>query len=126
VHPKEQQTEIDNTMLTIYHNPRCKKSREALQYLVDHHIPHTVVEYLKTPLALQELKLLLMKLNRKPQEIVRTKEAIFKKELKGRNFTEEEWLSFLLKDSCLIIRPIVAAKHKAVIAIPPVLIEGLL
>jgi arsenate reductase (glutaredoxin) len=113
-------------MLTIYHNPRCRKSREALKYLVDRQIPHTIVDYLRTPISLQELKFLLMKLNRKPLEIIRTQESIYRKELKGRKFNDEEWLILLLKDPCLIMRPIVAAKHKAVIAIPPGLIEGLL
>lgn len=112
-------------MLTIYHNPRCKKSRGGLQYLRDHNIDAKVVEYLKEPLNETQLKTLLMKLNKKPQDIVRTQEDIYKKELKGKNFTDDEWIKILLENPKLIQRPIVEDKHKAVIAQPPEKIEEL-
>ena len=115
-----------NSNLIIYHHPRCRKSREGLQYLVDHKIPHQVVEYMKTPLSLSDLKNILLKLNKKPSEIVRNQETIFKKELKGRQFTDDEWIKIIIENPPLLVRPIVVAKHKAVIAIPPDKIAGLL
>ncbi len=113
-------------MLTIYHNPRCKKSRGGLQYLSDHNIEVRVVEYLKEPLTVDQLKTLLMKLNKKPQDIVRTQEELYKMELKGRNFTDDEWIKILTENPKLIQRPIVEDKHKAVIAQPPEKIDELI
>jgi arsenate reductase-like glutaredoxin family protein len=72
---------------------------------------------------LNEIKL---KLNKKASELVRTQEDIYKKELKGRKFEEEEWMNIIISEPRLLIRPIVVAKHKAVIAIPPENIGGLL
>jgi arsenate reductase len=113
-------------MLTIYHNPRCQKSRQGLRYLVDHKIEHEVVDYFRKPLDIPQLKMILMKLNLKPLEIVRIQEALYKKELKGRKFTDDEWLRILVSEPRLMMRPIVVAKYKAVIAIPPEKIAGLL
>jgi len=113
-------------MLTIYHNPRCKKSRGGLQYLRDHNIETKVVEYLKEPLGADQLKILLMKLNKKPGDIIRTQEDIYKKELKGKNFTDDEWIKILIENPKLIQRPIVEDRHKAVIAQPPEMIEELI
>jgi arsenate reductase len=112
--------------LIIYHNPRCRKSREGLKYLIDNKIEHRVVDYMKVNLTTKELKDILLKLNKKASEIVRTQELIYKKELKGRKFEEEEWLKIIISAPSLLIRPIVVAKHKAIIAIPPENIARLL
>ena len=113
-------------MITIYHNPKCRKSREGLQYLEDKGIDFTVVEYLRTPISREELKILLVKLNKRPVEIVRTSEDEFKAKLKGKNFTDEEWITILLENPKLIQRPIVTINHKAVLAQPAEEIDRLL
>ena len=113
-------------MITIYHNPKCRKSREGLQYLEDKGIDFTVVEYLRTPISREELKILLVKLNKRPVEIVRTSEDEFKAKLKGKNFTDEEWITILLENPKLIQRPIVTNNHKAVLAQPAEEIDRLL
>jgi arsenate reductase len=105
-------------MITIFHNPKCRKSRTGLQYLQDKGIPFTVVEYLKTPFTREKFKELLMKLNMRPEEIVRTQEDEFKEKLKGKTFTDEEWITILLENPKLIQRPIVASNHKAVLGQP--------
>ncbi|MFA5971193.1 MAG: arsenate reductase (glutaredoxin) [Lentimicrobiaceae bacterium] len=105
-------------MITIYHNPKCRKSRAGLQYLKDKGLEYTVVEYLKTPLSREQLKDLLMKLNMRPEEIVRTQEDEFKEKLKGKIFTDEEWITILLESPKLIQRPIVVKNHKAVLGQP--------
>jgi len=115
-----------SSALTIYHNPRCRKSREALKYLVDNKIENRVVDYMKAKLTNRQLKEILLKLNKKAFQIVRTQEIIYKKELKGRKFEEEEWLKIIISEPKLLIRPIVISKHKAVIAIPPENIKVLL
>jgi len=114
------------TVLTLYHNPRCQKSRNGLKYLLDNKIEYTVVDYMKSGITPKQLKEIMLKLNRKPSELVRIQEDIYKKELKGRKFEEEEWIKIIIAEPRLLIRPIVVAKHKAVIAIPPENIAGLL
>ncbi len=113
-------------MITIYHNPKCRKSRMGLQYLLDKGLEFTVVEYLKNPLTREQLKNILMKLNMNPDEIVRTSEDDFKAKLKGKSFTDEEWITILLENPKLIQRPIVVKNHKAVLAQPVDEIDRLL
>lgn len=113
-------------MITIYHNPKCRKSRAGLQYLQDKGLEYTVVEYLKNPFTREQFKDLLMKLNMKPEEIIRTSEDDFKAKFRGKNFTDEEWITILLENPKLIQRPIVAKNHKAVLAQPADEIDRLL
>jgi arsenate reductase (glutaredoxin) len=113
-------------MIIIYHNPKCRKSRAGLQYLQEKGLEHTVVEYLKTPFTREKFKELLMKLNMRPLEIVRTQEDEFKEKLKGKNFTDEEWITIILENPKLIQRPIVVQNHKAVLGQPVEEIERLL
>lgn len=106
-------------MIKIYHNPRCKKSREGLKFLQNLGVDFKVVEYLKESLSINELRDILKKLGKKPDEILRQQEDYYKKELKNKNFTDEEWLIILTENPVLIQRPIVVGKYKAVIAQPP-------
>jgi len=112
--------------MKIYHNPRCKKSREGLQFILDRGIEVQVIDYIKNSLSLTELQEIVMKLGKKPQEIIRTQEEYFKKYLKGRNFTDDEWLRIIAENPKLLERPIVVEKHKAVIGQPPENINQLL
>lgn len=105
-------------MVKIYHNPRCKKSREGLKYLREKCGNFEIIDYLNKPFVEKELQEILVKMNKKPFEIVRTEEEFYKKELKNRNFTDEEWIQILLENPKLIMRPIVLGKYKAVIAQP--------
>ncbi len=106
-------------MYTIYHNPRCKKSRAGLQYVIEKKLDHQVREYLKEPLSEAELSALIMKLHVKPRELVRTQEEIFRKELKRLNLNDEEWIKVMVENPKLIHRPIVEGKYKAVVGDPP-------
>ena len=105
--------------ITIYHNPRCLKSRCGLEYLKGKGIEFEVRDYLKEPLTRQEMERLLIKLHIAADQLVRTQEDYFKRELKGRNFNSDEWVSILNENPKLIQRPIVEGKHKAVVANPP-------
>jgi arsenate reductase (glutaredoxin) len=105
-------------MLKIYHNPRCRKSREGVAYLRDKGYQFEIIRYLDNPLSAAELKTILMKLNLKPSQVVRTQEALYKKELKGMTFTDEEWITIIIQNQELLQRPIVEGKYKAVIAVP--------
>lgn len=113
--------------MNIYHNPRCKKSRAGLEYLTSQGVEPKVVKYMKDdPLTEDMLKNLLMKLNRKPQDIIRTQEKVYKDNFKGKNFTEDEWVKILVENPRLIQRPIVESKYKAVIGDPPQNIDALI
>ncbi len=112
-------------MLTIYHNPRCKKSRAGLQYVIDNNKAYQVREYLKDPLSEAELTSLVMKLHVKPFELIRTQEEYFRKELKGLNFNNEEWIKVMVENPKLIHRPIVEGKYKAVVGDPVENIDNL-
>lgn len=112
-------------MLTIYHNPRCRKSRAGLAYLSGKNVEFRVREYLKDPLTEAELAALVMKLNLKPRELVRTQEELYKKELKGLNLNDEEWIKVMVENPRLIQRPIVEGKYKAVVGDPPEEIDRL-
>lgn len=113
-------------MLTIFHNPKCKKSREGLKYLREKEIDAEVINYINDGISEQQLKDILIKLNLKPEDIIRKQEDLYKKELKGRNFNDNEWIRILSENPKLIQRPIVVARHKAVIAQPPDKVEELL
>jgi arsenate reductase (glutaredoxin) len=105
-------------MLKIYHNPQCKKSRAGLQHLQKKGLKFDIIEYLKKPLTEAELEKLLVKLHKKPQEIIRTQEEYFKKNLKGKKFNDHEWIRILSENPKLIMRPVVEADYKAVIGDP--------
>ena len=112
-------------MYIIYHNPRCKKSRAGLQYATDRKIEFQVREYLKDPLTEKELSALIMKLHIKPKELIRTQEEIYRKELKGLNLNDEEWIKVMVEHPKLIRRPIVEGKYRAVVGDPPENIDQL-
>jgi arsenate reductase (glutaredoxin) len=109
----------------IYHNTRCKHSRAGLDYLKKLTADFEVREYITDTITPVEMKEILMKLNLKPLQIVRTNEDYFKTYLKGKTFTDDEWIKILLENPKLIQRPIVVGKYKAVIGNPPEEIEKL-
>ena len=106
-------------MITIYHNPRCRKSRETLAILEDAGKEVEVVEYLKDVPSKEEIKKLLAKLNMGVEDIIRKGETIYKEKFKGKNFNEDEWITILTENPKLIERPIVVKGNKAVIGRPP-------
>jgi arsenate reductase (glutaredoxin) len=105
-------------MFKIYHNPRCRKSREGLGYLKSKMHEFEVVDYMKQGLNSENIHELLLKTNLKPIELVRKQEGLYKKDLKGKSFTDEEWIKIICENPKLLIRPIVVGKHKAVFGDP--------
>jgi len=112
-------------MIIIYHNPRCKKSRAGLQFLQSKTDDFKIIEYLKNPLTADEFKKLLVLLNKKPQEMIRTQEAVYKHNFKGKNFTDDEWVKIMIENPKLIKRPIVVRGNKAVWGDPAEELEAL-
>lgn len=104
-------------MITIYHNPRCSKSREGVKTLEALGKQFEVREYLKEPLSEKELSTLLEKLNMAPIELLRTEEKIWK-EYRNRDLNDEELLRVMVENPKLIQRPIIEKDGKAVVGRP--------
>ena len=112
--------------MKIYHNPRCRKSREALAILNGHNINVEIIEYLKTPLTKQDLNSILKKLGCKALDLVRKEEKLFKDLYRGKKLTEEDWVDVLCQNPILIQRPIIMKDNTAVIGRPPINVLDLL
>lgn len=102
--------------ITIYHNPRCSKSRQGLEILQNKGFEPIIIEYLKTPLDLEQLKRLRTHLAL--EDLVRTNENVFK-ELGLSLANESQVLEAMVKEPILMQRPIVTFKGKAAIGRPP-------
>lgn len=112
-------------MIKIYHNPRCRKSREALNFLQENKHDFEVVLYLEDKLTLTELKGLIKKLEIKPMDLIRKEEALWKKEYKSQNLGDAQLINLMIKEPKLMQRPIVVKDHKAVVARPLEALESL-
>ncbi len=106
-------------MITIYHNPRCRKSRETLQLIQESGEPHEIVEYLKKPLTQKELRRLLGLLGMEAEALVRKNEAVWKEHYRGKDLSEAEILQAMEMHPKLMERPLVVKGEKAVLGRPP-------
>jgi len=113
-------------MIKIYHNPRCRKSREGLQLLKESKQEFKIIEYLKETPSFDELKSIINLLGITPLELIRKNESIWKKNYKGKELTNDEVIRAMTEHPKLIERPIVINKEKAVIGRPPENIEYIL
>ena len=113
-------------MIKIYHNPKCRKSREGLQLLKESKQEFKIIEYLKEAPSFDELKSIIHLLGIPPLELIRKNESIWKKNYKGKELTNDEVIRAMTEHPKLIERPIVINKEKAVIGRPPENIEYIL
>lgn len=105
-------------MITIYHNPRCTKSREGLCEIESLNQPFEIRKYFDEPFSESELKEVIQKLKIKPIDLIRTKESIWTEKYKGKELNDEEIIKAMLENPKLIERPIVINGNRAVIARP--------
>lgn len=105
--------------ITIYHNPRCSKSRSACQIVAERGVTARIINYLETPPGIDELRALLAKLGVPAADLVRRGEAVFKENYAGKTLSEDDWLAALVAHPILIERPIVVRGDRAVIGRPP-------
>jgi len=112
--------------MKIYHNNRCRKSREGLAILEASKQPFEIINYLENPPSKEELKNILKMLGIKPIELVRKSEAIWKENFKGKELTETAIIHAMIAYPKLIERPIIIKNNKAVIGRPPEKIKELL
>ena len=103
---------------TIYHNPKCRKSREALQLLEQKGKTVKTVKYLEQNFERESLREVLSKIGMNPSEIIRKNETLWKQEYAAKKLTEEEILKLLIKHPKLIERPIVIHSKSGVLARP--------
>lgn len=103
--------------MTIYHNPRCSKSRETLRLLEEKGADPLVVEYLKTPPSAAELKAILAKLGIPARGLLRAKEA--KEAGIDPGLPEDRLIAAMVANPVVIERPIVIAGDKAALGRPP-------
>lgn len=109
-------------MTTIYHNPRCSKSRSCLLLLEDLGPDIEVINYIKNPLTEKELKRLIQQLGISPIDLIRKNEKDWKENYKGKSLNDQELIKAMLNNPKLIERPIVVKDNKAIIARPPELV----
>ncbi|NQW00790.1 MAG: arsenate reductase (glutaredoxin) [Rhodospirillales bacterium] len=103
--------------VTIYHNPRCSKSRQTLSLLEDKGVSLTVINYLETPPSEKELTEILVKMGKRPQDILRRKEA----REEGIDLTADDagLIKALVSHPRALERPIVVNGDKAAMGRPP-------
>jgi len=106
--------------VTIFHNPRCSKSRQTLALLQEKGIEPQVVEYLKTPPSAAELDGILVKLGKEPRDLMRKKEPPYAAlSLADAGKSRSDLIDAMVENPVLIERPIVLANDKAAIGRPP-------
>ena len=106
--------------ITIYHNPKCSKSRQTLELLVKQGIKPVINEYLKIPPTAEKIKEILKKLGYAPRDLMRKKEdAYTEHSLDNPSLSGDDLIEFMIKNPVLIERPIVLTNEKAAIGRPP-------
>ena len=106
--------------ITIYHNPKCSKSRQTLKLLQEQGINPVTIEYLKNPPTVEKLKEILSLLGVSPRDLMRKKEDEYKElDLANSRLSDEDLIGFMVKNPNLIERPIVLANGKAALGRPP-------
>lgn len=106
-------------MIKIYHNPRCRKSREGLAIVEASGNDFEIINYLKDVPGKKELRKVLDYLSLSPEQLIRKNEAIWKEKFKGKTLSDDQLIEAMLENPKLIERPIVIKGDKAVIGRPP-------
>ena len=89
-------------MIKIYHNPRCRKSREALKLIEESGNDFQIINYLENTPSEDELKEIISILNIPAENLIRKGERIFKDNLKGKILSENDWIQVMVKNPKLI------------------------
>lgn len=105
-------------MITIYHNPRCSKSRECTTFFEASSKDIEIINYMKTPFTIDSLSEVIALLAIKPIELVRKTEKIWKENYKGKYMNDSDIIKAMVAEPKLIQRPIVVNGNKAIIARP--------
>lgn len=105
-------------MIKIYHNPRCSKSRQGVEFLENSGKKFEIIRYLETILTEKELTEIIKLLNISPIELVRKNEKIWKENFKRKELSDKEIIKAMIENPKLIERPIIINNNKALIGRP--------
>lgn len=105
--------------MKIYHNPRCSKSRQTLELILQAGQEVEIIDYLNHPPSEKELTTIIKLLGINAEDLVRKNEDAYKEKFKGKKITQQEWVKILIEHPKLIERPIVVKGDKAIIGRPP-------
>jgi len=105
--------------LTIYHNPRCSKSRQTLELIRSRGLEPEIIEYLKTPPSEAELDRILTMLGIEPEALMRKGEAEYKEQIAGKALDRAQSIALMVAYPKVIERPVVINGDKAAIGRPP-------
>ncbi|MCJ8327451.1 MAG: arsenate reductase (glutaredoxin) [Campylobacterales bacterium] len=111
--------------ITIWHNEKCSKSRQALEYLENKNLNIEIKNYLENTPSKEEIKEILELLNIKAYDLIRTSETLFTSLNLNENMDENTLIDFMSLNPSLIQRPIIIKENKAVISRPFSLLEEL-
>ncbi len=105
--------------ITLYHNPRCSKSRNAKALLEEQGVELSIIEYLKTPPGVAELKTLARQLQVPVREMMRSNENIYRELQLDKTTSDEALFEAIAEHPILLQRPIAVAGRRAIIGRPP-------
>jgi arsenate reductase (glutaredoxin) len=106
--------------VTIYHNPKCSKSRQTLELLGEHGVTPVIIEYLESPPSAEKLQEIFSLLGFSPRDLMRKKEDEYAEcGLDNPALSDDELIDCMIRNPILIERPIVLANGKAAIGRPP-------
>lgn len=111
--------------MRIYHNPRCSKSREALELIKTKTKNLEIIEYTKKELSAKEITSILSQLKLTPIDLIRKNEPIWKEQFKGKKLSNNDLITIMTTYPKLIQRPIIITKNKAIIGRPIEKVESL-
>ncbi len=106
--------------IIVYHKPTCTTSRKVIKALTEKGVDFEKVNYYETPFTKTKLNDLLKRMKKKPSDILRKKDKIYKElDFKNKKYTEKQILDLMIKHPDLIERPIVQKGAKVILARPP-------
>ncbi|WP_245168861.1 arsenate reductase family protein [Chryseobacterium sp. RR2-3-20] len=105
-------------MIKVLHNSNCSKSNAVLEYLDENGVQFEIIDIVKDPLTVLELKTILKKLNQPVENMIRKNEKLYLEKYAGKEFSEDEWLEILAENPSLIQRPILIKGSVAMIGRP--------
>lgn len=105
-------------MIKVLHNNSCSKSKAILEHLDENNVAFEIIDFVKNPLSVAEMKTVLKKLHYSAEELCRKNERLYKEKFANHTYSEEEWISILLENPSLVQRPILIKGEVAMVGRP--------
>lgn len=113
-------------MVTIYHNPKCSKSREALALIREAGIEPTIIEYLKHPLSAEQIAELIQQSGLTAREAIRTDVEPYAQFIQGKALSDADIVALIAQYPALLNRPFASGSMGTKLCRPPELVNTLL